>query len=333
MDPIITWKLLWLAVAIVLVVVPVLVDIQFATHINASITFHGRSTNKTFTFRRTSLRSKAITNTANTTSRQARPNFCTPDPNQPLAILHHTRKQLDAPRITPQNATAIDEIVCDYHGQPDAHFPHVMQQLYRCFSYFQDYPTKSKYLLVPSHKVKYKLGSHSFVSGVMNILEEQMSVEIRTKQELDQQALDDLATTSNIDIQAFNLVGNYSLRHVDKLHEYTTKELNLMDDSYQTCNHDKPRIAILDRAVQSSRSMLNANNISNLEELKTLSRNGIIPVKYFEKADFEEQVSFFRSTDILISPHGAQLTGIAFMNAPCSHVLELFPKVRMLLFL
>lgn len=46
---------------------------------------------------------------------------------------------------------------------------------------------------------------------------------------------------------------------------------------------------------------------------------------YFKNKTFLEQVDFFAKTDIVISPHGAQLTGIPFMP-DCGAVLELFPK-------
>jgi len=47
---------------------------------------------------------------------------------------------------------------------------------------------------------------------------------------------------------------------------------------------------------------------------------------YFEGATFHEQVKFFFNTDILVSVHGAQLTGISMIGLnPCSQLLELFP--------
>jgi len=48
------------------------------------------------------------------------------------------------------------------------------------------------------------------------------------------------------------------------------------------------------------------------------------PVAYFESMSFLEQVQFFRDTDIVISPHGAALTGVAFMPK-CGFLMEIFP--------
>jgi hypothetical protein len=50
-----------------------------------------------------------------------------------------------------------------------------------------------------------------------------------------------------------------------------------------------------------------------------------ITIKEFESASFADQVDFFSSIDILISPHGAQLTGLPFMPN-CGGLVELFPK-------
>jgi len=49
-----------------------------------------------------------------------------------------------------------------------------------------------------------------------------------------------------------------------------------------------------------------------------------IPVIHFERAPFRSQAALMGSFDILITPHGAQETGIAFMPR-CACVLELLP--------
>ena len=84
----------------------------------------------------------------------------------------------------------------------------------------------------------------------------------------------------------------------------------------------------------------------------TLRLHSDVGVTYFEGMAFEEQVDFFRKTDILISPHGAQMTGLVYMATDygendeeediatyhslhkdqrnklrsCKQVLEFFPK-------
>jgi capsular polysaccharide biosynthesis protein len=83
-----------------------------------------------------------------------------------------------------------------------------------------------------------------------------------------------------------------------------------------------PRIGILNRERRSKRSILNVEELAAYlqDELRAPVR-----VATFERSSFLEQVAFFSDTDIVISPHGAQLTGLPFMPQRCAAVLELFP--------
>ena len=60
-------------------------------------------------------------------------------------------------------------------------------------------------------------------------------------------------------------------------------------------------------------------------DIKRALPNSTIHVTEFENASFGDQVKFFSTVDILISPHGAQLTGLTFMPN-CGQILELTPK-------
>ena len=110
-----------------------------------------------------------------------------------------------------------------------------------------------------------------------------------------------------------------------------------------------PRIGILNRG--GTRSILNAdelaqalvhaayrkettNNHSTTTKIDFYPRLLPITVTYFEDKPFLEQVTYFREHDIIISGHGAQLTGLVFMpndatedeSKSCKHLMELFPK-------
>ena len=50
-----------------------------------------------------------------------------------------------------------------------------------------------------------------------------------------------------------------------------------------------------------------------------------VPIVYFENATFKEQIHFFNDVDIVLSPHGAQLSSMAFMPS-CGGILEFFPR-------
>jgi len=96
-----------------------------------------------------------------------------------------------------------------------------------------------------------------------------------------------------------------------------------------------------DKNENNSSNITNTTNDENVNVNvnRNVNRNvnNTVHVTFFENKTFEEQVQFFRNTDILISPHGAQLTGLMFMSSSssstsssnsksCKQVMELFPK-------
>jgi Glycosyltransferase 61 len=101
------------------------------------------------------------------------------------------------------------------------------------------------------------------------------------------------------------------------------------------CDGLFPRIGILNRAK--SRTIDHVDRLvaamrSTMNDTTTTTTSNDIAVHYFENASFVEQVQFFMDTDILISPHGAQLTGIPFLTTTsssvtkvCSQLMEIFP--------
>jgi hypothetical protein len=82
-----------------------------------------------------------------------------------------------------------------------------------------------------------------------------------------------------------------------------------------------PRIGILNR---SKTRRLETVNVLAYELGQVFPRSSVT-IKEFESASFADQVDFYSSLDILISPHGAQLTGLPFMP-DCGGLIELFPK-------
>jgi capsular polysaccharide biosynthesis protein len=85
-----------------------------------------------------------------------------------------------------------------------------------------------------------------------------------------------------------------------------------------------PRIALLNRdEKQSQRSFLNAVTVARA--IKDSGLSAEVPIVYFENATFTEQIQFFNNIDIVLSPHGAQLTSMVFVPS-CGGVLEFFPR-------
>ena len=327
MRDLLSCRFLCLVVAIILAAAYALwfMGIQISFGSDETVTLRtGRLTNKTL-----NLSTNAKGNVTIVELQYDSEGNCIPTPNQPLYKLYHVTKRVDDPRIDPEELPFVQEVACQIAVKANVHFPHAMQQLYRCFSYWLDYDTKEPFLLLPDAKVFEKLWKRNpFVVGMLELFEEQLEVEINHVKFFGEENIAYLKDSPNIDIQLFNRIGNYSLRHTYHLHDLVKEHFELNDASSTSCEHSKPRIGILNRRDYSARSLVNAHQLANLPEIKELSRDNFVDVKYFEEADFQEQVTWFRSVDILISPHGAQLTGVAFMNAPCGHVLEIFPKVR-----
>jgi capsular polysaccharide biosynthesis protein len=115
----------------------------------------------------------------------------------------------------------------------------------------------------------------------------------------------------------------------------SSHDANVMRDAFlerlgleeaKTCR-SKVRIRILSR--KNNRSIQNAEDLVKALEktfLGTISRHEVesISVATFEAASFRDQLEFLSQADILISVHGAALTGIPF-QPKCAAVLELFP--------
>jgi len=80
------------------------------------------------------------------------------------------------------------------------------------------------------------------------------------------------------------------------------------------------RIGILDR--QGTRNLLNHEDI--VSALQKLTSTPVL-YKTFEGASYLEQIDFYSSVDILVTPHGAQMSGVPFMPS-CGGVLELLPQ-------
>jgi hypothetical protein len=143
--------------------------------------------------------------------------------------------------------------------------------------------------------------------------------------------------TTNYIIQTFDMSGGYVLSHVQELIDIVRADLQLTPgvECKQQSNSTmclssqdlKPRIGILNRRSNFGRSITNVEEIiKGISEIPNISLS-VSPVEYFEGQDFRRQVEFFNNIDILISPHGAQLTGLPFMaSKPCSQLLELFPR-------
>ena len=264
--------------------------------------------------------------------------------DHPTGIMTDLSDFLTGPGLE-QSLLDDDPAICEFMGG-QFHFPHAMEQLYSCFSWWQAHPHSPSVLVYNSSKAfpsgfrKQGLRHRSpFVQGILEHFEQVVGVEIVDQISSDHEVglvvfrgTEPNAKYGNFVMRLFQLRGPQDalalslgvLRHNERtktIQAATARKKRLV-----------PRVAILNRGYRHDkpeRSLLNAQQVRNALKLASHSNNetlySVAPVAYFESASFLDQVDFFSYNDIVISPHGAQLTGIAFLPS-CGSVMELFPK-------
>jgi hypothetical protein len=252
---------------------------------------------------------------------------CDPTPNQPLRSIssstfsdysNASRYFEMSPSLLLGHSTT-GPAVCEFVAKGNSmHFAHTMQQLYGCYSFWQTNQNRPPVLLMPSKSVQTKLEKNAFLKGFFRLLKDSVfGLDIIPKNLFSEK----YNTTSNGIRTAIDVSGGYILTHAKELSNLLTG-----DESNQStpflCK-SSPRIGVLNRRKAVGRSIVNTQKLVQVMS----TENGYnVSVEYFEDKSFQEQVDFFSSVDILLAPHGAQLTGLAFLQSTCSQLLELFPK-------
>ena len=243
------------------------------------------------------------------------------------------------------NASTNDILSCEMHSTTWTIFiyhPHFLQTFLRCWSYFQlqdPNNTKQKRLLIPEkfHKEFInKLSSNNFIQGLKMFIRLTPRYSFQKKSTWVQSAsgaissLSSSATAAQViqfENQSFWMA---SPKHRLNLRQMLMEDacgITIDDDTNNTCENDDsntPRIGILNR--RDTREILNSRDISMAIQ-NDLGFENEVPVTYFEDgaATFCDQVKYFATNDIIISPHGAQLSGLFLMPPDDSIVLEIFP--------
>jgi Glycosyltransferase 61 len=284
---------------------------------------------------------------------------------------------------------AVCEFVID---QFSFHFPHTMQQLYRCWSWWRSHQDAIPVLIFPHAK----LPQNKFLIGFVSSLQDIIGLEVYTPDQIHEiglfvdengayslrpdtfETMPPLLTLVQprfppnlVDLK--NLFGMedptctyFSFHSIDDSRDLRDRIVyNLFNDTYKDFESGatkrqeiddnfsaaavglqgevvnemsvekdteiqdgvlrSPRIAILNR--HRKRELQNAHEVAQKlkDELSQIANVKDIEVVYFnESTTFRDQIQLFSSTDILISPHGAQLTGIPFMPN-CAEIFEIFP--------
>lgn len=209
--------------------------------------------------------------------------------------------------------------VCQFVSKDySKHFAHAMQQLYGCWSFWKLKENRSRVpILQLSPNIQQKLVGNAFLRGFLDLLTEQHSVKIVSGQELAEKFTTD--SQSSYPTVQIDVKGGYIISDTAELISPVSswKNQNSVPSSTGVTT-----IGILNRRKGFGRSILNTEALAKA----LLDEFGVKPtIEYFEQASFHDQVQFFSNHTIIISGHGAQLTGIAF-SRPCTHLIEIFPN-------
>ena len=236
-----------------------------------------------------------------------------------LPIFRHAQEFIASSGTTTTHTSPVR--VCAYfQDKISIHFAHAMQQLYSCWSIWQQHPDRKPILILQKEKpaslweavqiavYNRRNKDNPFLNSFWKALQDVLGVQIvsNPSKELQAQAL--WAQRDNPWLDGYQMV----LGDNQKLRD------QLLGTSVPGCP-SPPRIAILNR--NATRSIL---NVLQLQLFLQEKLQHPVQLQYFEGLSFHQQIDFFSRVDLLVSPHGAQLTGIPFMP-PCGGVLEIFP--------
>ena len=289
-----------------------------------------------------------------------------------LQLQQNTKKHLEN-----QNHTATTHVnaVCRLQNRFTLHFPHVMQQLYACISWWQavgeaEVSTTAKNspdgfsknsILSVSLEVNNALQTapaNRFTRGILKYLDEVFHVQTQIEEDIevklkyysgiDSEELNNDGEDQNLMAEPILLESMFHLQE-EKQSAYNMESPQHMQTfvsgvietifpdlvksqqqnrcrlgtTTQNSAQQQPKIGILNR--KDTRTILNVDElIQRIQDEVQLPINTVtavakkrqslnVSVAYFESLSFEAQIEFFASTNIVLSPHGAPLTGVPFM--------------------
>ena len=187
------------------------------------------------------------------------------------------------------------------------HFPHFMQQFYRCWSFWNAYPLLKKQMVIQNHsRLRTKIQRQGFTRAFMRLLP-QLGIDLVKE-------IGPNHSSHNLHVRGSNFVEIpfqvVSKEDMPSLRRKMLSVLNLTNKVQEACSDRMPRIAMVNR--NSTRRIENGNEI--LQDLKRYYHlKEPIPEIFFEGTYLVEQVRLLSNIDILITPHGAQETNIVWM--------------------
>ena len=202
------------------------------------------------------------------------------------------------------------------------HFPHFAQYLLRCWSYWNQKKVANPILVtdyISQGDLKKRLPwkRRRFNKAFVKRLQDQIGLSVVAP-----------SSANSSSATPFNISNTFSFVMADPWQDSQDLADLLVSERAKKRRRSKkdacksPRVRILNR--EKSRTLSNAKEMA-LHFTKTFHLSPPVAVHYFERTSFQSQIDFMATTDILLSPHGAQLTSLFVMPAPCGSVWEFFP--------
>lgn len=214
--------------------------------------------------------------------------------------------------------------ICKYLTEGNyLHFPHATQQFTRCFSFFVSmgfdrFDTRIWKRAHGRYREGVNGGLGQIFQSVFGGIIDRYEHKIIEPDSIVVKPLYEPAVQENTPYQG---IAFQKEEHAQLMRQRTAEYYNISMEGCQP-GKDYPVINILNRGGNSTRSLLNAELVRTYLSKMT---DKPVQIGYFEGREFLDQISFMMNTDILISPHGAQLTTVNFMPK-CGGVFEVFPK-------
>jgi hypothetical protein len=225
---------------------------------------------------------------------------------------------------------------CQFRNyQFSGHFPHFMQQFFRCFSFWLHHSDKTPVFVPTAKRSKHmrRAKLRPFTAGLLKLLR-QLDIQMVEPSEVGTyERQSPFHDTESISCAVLGPLHNpnaisfqvESPKHMNTLRDRVLAALSIngTGDIPGGCvsQNSMPRIAVLNR--KGSRQLANPQEVASAIE-KALKLPYSVPEIFFEGLSFEEQTVILSAVDIIVTPHGAQETGMIMMP-DCGGVFEIIP--------
>lgn len=203
------------------------------------------------------------------------------------------------------------------------HHPHFVQELFRCFSLWESQPSNHpRILYVPRRQFWRKIGNLAVFdeqfpisSGILRTLMRSYNVTVTNSLESGTPLRVHKMMEKDETVSPFAMASHE--------HAVKWKDLFVPPEEELTNRRAKERlnIAVVNRPA--TRKLLNAMDARDNIAAAFPEHNVF---EHYLNGTLQEMIDFFPRVDVLVSPHGSQLTGMMFMQR-CSAVVEMFPHL------